>query len=195
MSSRVVAHSGDLVAPTHPPADAAPFRVLARRDSWQARVEIPWIVRTLGIPRHSRILEVGCGQGNALRPLALRCAPSRLVGLDVDSQALEEAGRRTRASGIRAELFAGDVRRLPFPDAAFDVVLDFGTCYHLARPEQALREIVRVLTRGGRLVHETTLGQRLSHPFRSSGRSLPWSAVGELRPGRHAVLFASRIKE
>jgi SAM-dependent methyltransferase len=178
-----------------PPADSAPFPVLARRDFLQARLEVPYVVSTLQIPRGVRILEVGCGQGNALVPLARLCAPRRLVGLDVDGQATAAARQRVEAAGIQAELFEGDVRRLPFPDGAFDVVVDFGTCYHIAWPEQALREIVRVLAPGGRLVHETPLGQLLSHPFRSTGRRLPWSEAAELRPHRHAGMFASRVKE
>jgi len=175
-------------------ADDAVFPVLARRDFFQARVEVPYVVHALGIPRGARILEVGCGQGNAFATFTRLCAPVRLVGLDVDATAVAEARRRAEAALIPAELFEGDVRRLPFPDAAFDVVVDFGTCYHIARPEAALREIARVLAPGGRLVHETPLGQLLSHPFRSTGRRLPWDAVAELRPYRHAALFASRLK-
>lgn len=181
--------------PAHAPVeDYAPFPVLARRDLWQASLEIPLIVHCLGIPRTQRILEVGCGRANALVPLAERCAPRRLVGLDVDGGLLKGARRHLDACGVTAELFQADVRSLPFPDGAFDVVLDFGTCYHIATPERALAEIARVLAPGGRLIHETPLGQLLSHPVRSSGRRLPWSAVPGLVPHRHALLFASRIK-
>jgi SAM-dependent methyltransferase len=87
----------------------------------------------------------------------------------------------------------GDVRALPFPDASFDLVVDFGTCYHVSRREQALREIARVLATGGRFVHETRLSQALSHPVRSRGRFLPWEVVSELAAERHALLWASRV--
>jgi ubiquinone/menaquinone biosynthesis C-methylase UbiE len=174
--------------------DSPPFPVLARRDFLQARLEIPYVVFALGLPRGARVLEVECGQGNALVPLARLCAPRRLVGLDVDGHATAAARRRVEEAGVEAEILEGDVRRLPFPGAAFDVVVDFGTCYHIARPEQALREIARVLAPGGRLVHETPLGQLLSHPFRSTGRRLPWAETAELRPHRHAGMFASRVK-
>ena len=106
---------------------------------------------------------------------------------------LEGARRHLDTCGVAAELFQGDVRSLPFPDGAFDVVLDFGTCYHIATPERALAEIARVLAPGGRLIHETPLAQLLAHPVRSSGRLLPWSAVPELVPHRNALLFASRL--
>jgi SAM-dependent methyltransferase len=171
-----------------------PFPVLARRDAWQSSFEIPLVVHALGIPQSARILEVGCGQANALVPLARHSAPRRLVGLDVDGGLLEGARRHLDASGITAELFQADVREMPFPDGGFDVVLDFGTCYHIAEPERALAEIARVLAPGGRLIHETPLGQLLAHPLRSSGRFLPWSAVPGIEPHRHALIFASRVK-
>jgi SAM-dependent methyltransferase len=171
-----------------------PFPVLSSRDSWQERVEIPLIVHGLGLPQGQRILEVGCGQANALVPLARECAPIRLVGLDVDGGLLDGARRHLVRSGVSAELFQADVRDMPFPDGAFDLVLDFGTCYHITNPECALAEIARVLAPGGRLIHETRLGQLLAHPFRSSGRRLPWSSVERLEPRRHALIFASRVK-
>jgi ubiquinone/menaquinone biosynthesis C-methylase UbiE len=171
-----------------------PFPQVAHRDAWQASIEIPLVVHGLGIPRSQRILEVGCGQANALVALGARCAPRRFVGLDVDGGLLEGARRRLEGSDTTAELFRADVRSMPFPDAAFDVVLDFGTCYHIADPERALIEIARVLAPGGRLIHETPLAQVFAHPVRSSGRFLPWSAVPELVPHRHALLFASRLR-
>jgi SAM-dependent methyltransferase len=176
-------------------SDYVPFPVQPRRNAWQAAVEIPVIVRCLGIPRDERVLEVGCGPGNALVPLAARCTPRRLVGLDFDGRFLEGARRHLRANGATAELVQADVRDMPFPDGAFDVVLDFGTCYHVSHPERALVEIARVLAPGGRFIHETPLGQLLAHPLRSSARSLPWPAAPSLVPRGHALLFASRVKE
>ncbi len=73
-------------------------------------------------------------------------------------------------------------------------MVDFGTCYHVARREQALREIARVLAPRGLFVHETRASQLLAHPVRSFGRRLPWPALPELRPHRHALLWASRIR-
>ena len=86
------------------------------------------------------------------------------------------------------------MRGLPFPEASFDLVVDFGTCYHVSRRAQALREIARVLAVGGRFVYETRPSQLLAHPVRSWGRRLPWDAVPELVPDRHALLWASRVK-
>jgi ubiquinone/menaquinone biosynthesis C-methylase UbiE len=117
-----------------------------------------------------------------------------LVGLDVDRELLDEAGRRLDSTRTRAELIPGDVRRLPFPSSDFDLIIDFGTCFHIDRPEEALLEIARVLAPGGIFATETKLSQLFSHPLRSRGRSLPWSAVSPLGHLRHAGLWQSRYR-
>ena len=175
--------------------DYAAFPASVRRDAMQAGLEVPLLAALLHLPQGGRVLEVGCGGGNALPVLAERCRPSRLTGLDLDVASLTRAARRLQEARIEAELVEGDVRDLPFPDASFDLVVDFGTCYHVARPEHALSEIERVLASGGLLVHETRASQLLAHPVRSFGRTLPWDAAPALVPHRHALLWASRVKE
>ena len=170
------------------------FPDVARRNAMQELLEVPALVRLLDLPRGRRILEVGCGRGVALAPLARLCEPIRLSGLDIDARLLAEARERLAARGLQAELVCGDIREMPFPDACFDVVVDFGTCYHVSRPEAALREIARVLDDGGVLVHETPLSQLLAHPRRSVGRRLPWHATPELTRRRTAVLWSSRAR-
>ena len=181
---------------TGPEPEYQPFPDVGRRNRWQEALEVPAMVRSLGLPRGQRVLEVGCGRGVALPPLVRWLRPARLAGLDVDQGLLEIARSRLQEHALerQVELVLGDVRELPFPDASFDVVIDFGTCYHVARRPHALREIARVLAPGGLFVHETRASQLLSHPVRSFGRFIPWRAVPELRPRRHALLWASRVR-
>ena len=169
-----------------------PFPNVPRRKGRQETVEIPMMERLLDLPRGVRVLEIGCGGGIGLAELARRLEPTRLVGLDVDAHLLEEAHRYLGALSVRAELVHGDARQLPFPTSAFDVVIDFGTCYHIAFPAQALREVHRVLADGGLFVHETRLAQLLSHPIRSFGRAMPHHVVPALATTRWAGLWCVR---
>ena len=171
-----------------------PFPDKARRNLCQQTLEVPAMAWALALAQGGRVLEVGCGRGVALPVLARLLRPQRLVGLDIDRSLLQRARERTAGRAGLVELRLGDVRALPFPDASFDLVVDFGTCYHIARREQALREIARVLATDGRFVHETRLSQLLSHPLRSFGRFLPWEVVPDLVPERLALLWATRVK-
>jgi ubiquinone/menaquinone biosynthesis C-methylase UbiE len=173
-----------------PPAESAyrPFPNEGGRNWRQEHLEIPLMLRALKVPRGGRVLEVGCGRGTALGPLSRRLVPQYLVGVDIDVALLKVA----KQSGVRADLVVADVHQLPFPTGDFDVVIDFGTCFHVARPEAALLEIARVIALGGIFVTEMKLSQLLSHPVRTRGRFLPWTAVSLLTPLRRALLWESR---
>ena len=175
------------------PTDYRPFPNVTAKNAVQELFEVPTLIRLLDLPRRARVLEVGCGRGVALPPLARHCAPSRLVGLDLDAELLRDARGTLARERVEAELVLGDVRELPFGDETFDVVVDFGTCYHVAHPERALAEIARVLAPRGVFVHETPMAQLLAHPIRAGGRSLPWHAA-DLEPRRTALLWSTRSK-
>ena len=151
------------------------------------------VVCSLGIPAGKRILQVGCGSGIALPHLSSLCRPQALVGIDIDQTALGESTDRLQEKRFRAHLVQAVVRNIPFPDRSFDVVFDFGLCYHDMDPGGALKEIARVLDTSGRFVFETPLAQRLAHP-RSERQRLPWEEVPSLTPDRSLVLWASRKK-
>ena len=169
-----------------------PFPDEEGRNARQAQLEVPALVSALGLPSEARMLEVGCGRGIALPVLAGLCRPRRLVGLDIDQRLLTKAADEMHWAGAQAELICGDVREMPFEDDSFDVVVDFGTLFHIARAEEAAAEIARVLAPGGLFVHETKISQVLSHPVRSRGRRLPALGRHGLRPRRSALLWGSR---
>jgi len=165
-----------------------------RRNFLQETLEVPVMIRVLDLPKGGRILEVGCGRGIALPPLARALAPRRLVGIDIDPELLAAARTRLAETRVVAELRRADVRALPFPDGCFDLVIDFGTCYHIGEAARALAQIARVLAPGGLFVEETRLSQLLSHPVRAFGRQLPWTETRSLARARSGLLWSSRVR-
>ena len=85
-----------------------------------------------------RLLDVGCGNGGMTA--AWREAGARCVGVDADER---------RLKGGCETLVAGDVRRLPFRDGAFDVVIAHDCLEHVKDTGDALGEIARVLAPDG----------------------------------------------
>ncbi|MCG8605265.1 class I SAM-dependent methyltransferase [bacterium] len=171
-----------------------PFPLRGRRNYLQSHLELPLMIKALKLPTEKRMLEIGCGQGNALSILSKICRPSRLVGIDIDAEVLRRAQKNLAGSGVEAELYLEDVRQLHFPDQSFDVIVDFGTCYHINHRVKALREITRVLSTGGVFVQETRFNQLLSHPVRSCGRRIPWRMVPALIRTRSTLFWSSRVK-
>lgn len=114
--------------------------------------------------RRGAALEVGCGTGANLRHLL---GEVLAVGIDGDETAL----RFSRERGAR-RLARADGKVLPIRDGSVGLVLAFDVLEHLEDDRGALREIRRVLRRGGHLLanvpahpslwspHDEALGHR-----------------------------------
>jgi 2-polyprenyl-6-hydroxyphenyl methylase/3-demethylubiquinone-9 3-methyltransferase len=173
--------------------DYTPFPNQEWRNTLQSQVEIRLAARLLHVPKGLRLLEVGCGRGIALEPISRICEPRSLTGLDIEPQLIAEARNRAQQLDLDVTLVAGDVRQMPFASASFDLVVDFGTCYHVAGRREAIAEVQRVLAPGGLFFYESPLSQALAHPTRTTWRRLPWRNTG-LRPIARAGLWSARVK-
>jgi SAM-dependent methyltransferase len=92
----------------------------------------------------ARVLDAGCGRRTRLA--AHRDLISELVGIDIDGDACS-------ANDALDGGFVGDLcGRLPFPDAAFDVVYTNFVIEHLDAPSVAFAEWHRVLRPDGALI-------------------------------------------
>jgi ubiquinone/menaquinone biosynthesis C-methylase UbiE len=106
----------------------------------------------LSLQPGDRVLEVGCGTGVDLPALVTAVQPGgRLVGIDASDMAIRQASRRV-ASAPEAEVLVADAHELPFAAGSFDACRVDRTMLHLADPQRALTEFLRVLVAGGRLV-------------------------------------------
>jgi len=109
-------------------------------------------VEVLAPQAGERILDVGCGTGNAAL-LAARAGAS-VLGVDPATRLLEVARDRAAAEDLDVEFAAGEAAALPAADASCDgVVSVFGVIF--ADPQAAADELVRVVRPGGRIVVTT----------------------------------------
>lgn len=97
-----------------------------------------------------RLLDVGCGPATLTADLAGIVSPGEVVGID-NAPVVLEVARATlaRRGATNASVEEADVYRLPFADAAFDVVHAHQVLQHLTEPLAALREMRRVCAPGG----------------------------------------------
>ncbi|MBZ5557735.1 MAG: methyltransferase domain-containing protein [Acidobacteriia bacterium] len=91
-----------------------------------------------------KILDIGCGQGRFLE----RLPQCERWGCDLSPKLVAMARARVPTADIRV----ADALTLPYPDAAFDWVFMVASLEHVVDHALALREAVRVLKPGGRLV-------------------------------------------
>jgi ubiquinone/menaquinone biosynthesis C-methylase UbiE len=94
-------------------------------------------------------LEIGIGTG---RNLTFYPAGLEIVGIDTSSEMLALARSRAKAVDRAITLEQADAEQLPFPDASFDTVVSTLSFCTIPDDRRAMREAVRVLRPGGRLV-------------------------------------------
>ena len=117
--------------------------------------EVRYFRATRPIPAGAKVLEIGCGDGGGAGSFARAFAPSLYHGLDVDPAMVKVAARRPKKGCLVNSAFVlGDAERLPYPDAAFDAVVNFGIIHHLPDWRRGVEEVARVLRPGGTFYFE-----------------------------------------
>lgn len=109
------------------------------------------------------VLDMGCGRGAVLTAVARRLTTGRVTGVDIWSttdqsgNAKDVTLRNASLEGVsgRVHIETADMRALPFPDAAFDLVVSSLAIHNIrsnADRRRAIAEGFRVIKPGGRMV-------------------------------------------
>ncbi|WP_336967446.1 class I SAM-dependent methyltransferase [Sphingobium aromaticiconvertens] len=101
------------------------------------------------------ILELGCGVGASLIPVAAAFPDAKVHGIDVGAAMLRYALARARHLSTSVHLVQGNVEQAPFPDASFNFVFS-SVLLHETSPTAITRIIAeshRLLKPGGVVVH------------------------------------------
>lgn len=98
------------------------------------------------------VLDLGSGPG--MTSLKIASLTKKVIGLEIDSKLLEIANKSTKSRNQKNIIFIqGDANMgLPFRNNTFDKILCSDVLEHLHKREFALKEIYRVLKKGGLLL-------------------------------------------
>ena len=145
--------------------------------------------------KKNNILDLGCGDGTRLNLIDGR--GKTLTGIDISNTAIKKAKKLYP----KINFISGNIERLPFADGRFDLVYSAFVFEHLDKPEAVIREVLRVLKKGGNLlIIAPNYGSpnRASPPFKGSrlmklisgfindffsGSSLDWQKVKPIANG------------
>jgi ubiquinone/menaquinone biosynthesis C-methylase UbiE len=122
------------------------------------------------------VLDVGCGTGSL--SLLLAEVGHRVTGVDVAERMIEQARTKLESAGLDGRFLVGDAMTPPTGTRHFDCVLSRHLVWTLPDPRAALREWVRRLRPGGRLVLiEGRWGEagESSAPYAAGAEELPWN--------------------
>lgn len=98
------------------------------------------------------VLDVGCGRGEVLLPMAAAVGASgRAVGIDVSAAMVEIARSEAERAGVSVELHAVDGMVTGLPPASFDVLASSLVLFFMPDPQGAVRAWRELLRPSGRL--------------------------------------------
>lgn len=131
-------------------ADESMVRNLAAQAEaiWPQEIEI---LRRHPLPAAPRVLDAGCGTGEASRRLLEAFPAATVLGVDLLDEHLSRCRAATAPFGDRARFENRSIFELGLPDESFDLVLCRHVLQAVPHPERALAEFVRVTRPGGTL--------------------------------------------
>jgi len=109
-----------------------------------------------------RVLEVGCGTGFYLVPLAQQLPETNFYGIEPADAMLAQARVKARETGIsNCCLARADAHSLPFPEDTFDLILMSQVIHFFSDKPRAAAEVRRVSREGSSLIVITTSHNQL----------------------------------
>jgi SAM-dependent methyltransferase len=132
-------------------AGSMPDFVTAPSTTYYRNREIALIARAAGPLAGKRVLKLDLwNEAINTRILGWVAAQGAdVVGIDISHVVTRRAFENAKRENFNADLLRADIRDLPFRDESFDVIYTMGTIEHIPEYRHAIREIHRVLKRGG----------------------------------------------
>jgi SAM-dependent methyltransferase len=111
-----------------------------------------WAFTHLAVPKDATVLDVGCGGGRTIEKLAAKAAQVYGIDYAAGSVASSRAHNQRLIAEGRVHVEQASVSQLPFTDDKFDLITAIETQYYWPNLQGDMKEILRVLKPGGRLM-------------------------------------------
>ncbi|EHJ46467.1 Methyltransferase type 11 [Solidesulfovibrio carbinoliphilus subsp. oakridgensis] len=134
-----------------------------------------WGLSHVDVGANDFLLDIGCGGGRTVARLAAMAPEGLVCGIDVSAKSVA-ISRRASLRAIwegRVAIRQASVSRLPFPDDTFRLATAVETHYFWPDMASDLREVLRVLRPGGRLL----LIAEVYHCEKFDARNREWLAL------------------
>ncbi len=110
-----------------------------------------WALRFFDFREFDEVLDIGCGGGAALARMSKYIRTGHLTGVDYSAVSVS-LSREWNAADLRSgkmEILEASVEKLPFEQERFDKIITVESFYFWPDPAANLREVLRVLKKGG----------------------------------------------
>lgn len=96
----------------------------------------------------SKVLDIGSADGTFTKVILDKSGAKEVIGIDVLKTSVDWSNKHWKKNK-KLKFMIGDAHNLKFKDATFDAVVALEVLEHVFHPEKVLREIKRVLVKGG----------------------------------------------
>ena len=120
-------------------------RIIPKEGSWMFQRHLKAYQFSMDFCRNKVILDAGCGEGYGSNLLAE--VATKVIGVDISQEAIRHA--REKYSRENLHYYVMDAVNMDFADNTFDVIISFQVIEHLNNPLKFLKEIKRILKKGG----------------------------------------------
>lgn len=139
--------------------------------------EIAFIKRVLNLPKGAKILDLCCGHGRHLLPLAK--TGYQMTGLDLSRKALAILTKSAKNKKIKIRIIRGDMREIPFKNE-FDAVINMFTAFGYLETDyedfKVLKSAAKALKPGGKFLIDIMNRDLLLANFHPQS----WEKIGKL---------------
>ena len=178
----------------------------SKPDGWLGRLNLwsmnrrhskltEWGLTHVSIHSRDTVLDVGCGGGMTVARLAAVATDGKTFGIDYSETSVAASRKLNQASiaADRVDVRLGSVSHVPFPDQMFDLVTAVETHYYWPDLNADMREVLRVLKRGGTLVMiaEAYKGGKHDQLLQRLEKLRGTMTYAHLSVGEHRDLFSS----
>lgn len=108
-------------------------------------------LKYLDVHNVERVCDFGCGLGNLISDIAICNPGTKITGIEISQEQFDKATENL-AGHANVTLKNVDIFACDLPDDYFDVTYCRYVLEHVADPQGAVREMIRVTKKGGRIV-------------------------------------------
>lgn len=113
-------------------------------------LKLKWFTADVQLNKES-LLDLGCGIGNLTAALKKEKPSLKVTGIDINKKAIKKANTLFPQTNF----LKADISNLPFKNNTFEIITGFDILEHLSNPKKVLKEVYRILKKGG-IVHFST---------------------------------------
>ena len=138
------------------------------------------VVHSAALRPGERVVDLGCGTGNAAL-LAAACG-ARVTGVDPAARLLDVARGRAASEGAKITFLSGEAASVPVEDAGADVIVSVFAVIFAPDAVAAAAEMSRVVTAEGRIILSAWIPQGTMFEFTSAAGEAVRQALGAPPP-------------